>query len=102
MKRKVNLSQRKKGQPKPILSQAERKALMDHINRTLAMSLGTVGDTVEFRYNGRKVQGQILEEGDNWIICKLLKDYRGTNDLWEKGSHKEFWKKIIYNHNYRS
>ena len=58
----------------------EREKLLDHINLTLSRSLGTVGDRVRFFYNGRAVEGEILIDERNWIQCRLLKDYRGSND----------------------
>lgn len=47
------------------------------------------GGRIEFVYKGgRRVAGEITNVGIKTIVIILETDYRGKNDLWEKGAVK--------------
>jgi hypothetical protein len=48
-------------------------------------------------YGGRKVWGIVTKVSRNWLVVKLLIDYQGKNDLWEKGQLKELIIKSMKN-----
>lgn len=54
-----------------------------------------VNQTIGFRYNGRYVQVAVSAIYDNSLSGKLMTDYVGKNETWEKGENKYFYFKSM-------
>ena len=54
-----------------------------------------VNQTIGFRYNGRYVQVAVNAIYNNSLSGKLMTDYVGKNETWEKGESKYFYFKSM-------